>query len=69
MSKRTRSRFCSSSLPRWVRIVELLGDGPLDADTLGRAAGLGSATLAGALLELELGGVVVRQGARLSLAL
>jgi DNA processing protein len=48
-------------------LLARLRDGPADADALGRALGLGPAALAALLVELELGGRLIRQGNRISL--
>ncbi len=48
-------------------LVDALEDGPRDLDDLGRASGLTAPALAGELLELELAGVIRRQGRRISL--
>ena len=48
-------------------ILALLADGPRDADDVARALGLGPAELSGTLLELELSGLLRRDGARLVL--
>jgi DNA processing protein len=47
-------------------ILALLADGPRDADDVARALGLGASVLAGALLELELTGLLRREGSRLA---
>ena len=50
-----------------VRVVEALREGPGESDTLAREIGLGPADFAAVLLELELGGLVIREGSRLLL--
>jgi DNA processing protein len=50
------------------RVVEVLREGPAEADGLARRLGLAAAALAEVLLELELAGHVTRQGSRVALA-
>jgi DNA processing protein len=45
-------------------LLALLADGPHDLDAIARALGIGPAELSGLLLELELTGLVRREGAR-----
>jgi DNA processing protein len=47
-------------------ILALLADGPRDLDALLRALGVGPAELSGELLELELAGLIRREGARVA---
>ncbi len=50
-------------------VLRALRDGPLDTDALAERTGLEPAALAHQLLELELAGRVVREGARVALAI
>jgi DNA processing protein len=50
------------------RVVEVLREGPAEADGLARRLGLAAAALAEVLLELELAAHVTRQGSRVALA-
>lgn len=49
-------------------VLELLRDGPRDADEVARALGLAPAELARILLDLELAGLLLRSGVRLARA-
>jgi DNA processing protein len=53
--------------PAQARLLEQLSGGPLDADALARVLGLSPAALAAPLLELELAGLVAREGTRVAL--
>jgi DNA processing protein len=56
----------SQASPAARAVLEHLADGPCDLDALGRALGRSSGELARVLLELELDGLVRREGTRLA---
>jgi DNA processing protein len=54
--------------PEGGRVLQMLREGPAEADGLARRLGLSAPALAGALLELELSGYVTRRGSRVALS-
>jgi DNA processing protein len=64
-----RARRVAPEDPAHHPVLRALRDGPLDPDALRRVTGLEPAALARELLELELAGLLVREGARVALAI